>query len=121
MKQSILIALALASMATMSVRAAEGSRSNTLTAREKADGWKLLFDGKTLNGWHNFKKEGVRPGWQVKDGTLACVDPHNAGDIVTTDKFDWFELQLDYNISSGGNSGIMFHVTDEGSAAWASG
>ena len=60
-------------------------------------------------------------GWQVKDGALACIDPHNAGDIVTSNKFDWFELQIDYNISEGGNSGIMFHVTDEGGAVWATG
>jgi len=99
---------------------ADGS-ANTLTDAEKAAGWKLLFDGQDLNGWHNFKREGVRAGWQVKDGTLACVDPHNAGDIVTTEKFGWFELQIDYNISEGGNSGIMYHVTDQGGAAWATG
>jgi hypothetical protein len=63
----------------------------------------------------------IRPGWQIQDGTLACVDPHQAGDIVTTDKFDWFELQLDYNISVAGNSGIMYHVTDAGNAVWATG
>ena len=68
-----------------------------------------------------FKRDNVRPGWQVKDGTLACVDPHNAGDIVTADKYDWFELSLDYNISEGGNSGIMFHVTNDGGAIWATG
>lgn len=94
---------------------------NTLSAQEKSQGWKLLFDGSTLNGWHNFKREGVRPGWQVKDGSLVCVDPHDAGDIVTTDKYGWFELQLDYNISEGGNSGIMFHVTDEANNAWGTG
>jgi hypothetical protein len=94
---------------------------NTLTRAEKAAGWKLLFNGENLAGWHNFKKDGVRPGWQVKDGALVCVDPHNAGDIVTTNKFDWFELQLDYNISEGGNSGIIFHVTEDGGAAWATG
>ena len=94
---------------------------NTLTEREKAEGWRLLFDGKDFNGWHNFRQEGVRPGWQVKDGDLVCADPHEAGDIVTDDKFDWFELQLDYNISIAGNSGIMFHVTDEGRAVWATG
>jgi hypothetical protein len=63
----------------------------------------------------------VRPGWQVKDGALVCADPHNAGDIVTTEKFGAFELQLDYNISEGGNSGIIFHVTDDGDKAWATG
>jgi hypothetical protein len=96
-------------------------KNNVLSEAEKKAGWKLLFNGNDLAGWHNFKKEGIRPGWQVKDGSLACIDPHDAGDIVTTDKFDWFELQLDYNISEGGNSGIMFHVTEQGGAAWATG
>ncbi len=97
------------------------NKQNELSDSEKAQGWRSLFNGKDLTGWHNFKREGVKPGWQVKDGALACVDPHNAGDIVTSDQFDSFELQLDYNISEGGNSGIMYHVTDEGGAAWATG
>ena len=121
MKHPLLLALVLTATAALRLTAADDSKINSLTTEEKAAGWRLLFDGKTFDGWHNFKKEGVRPGWQVKDGSIACVDPHNAGDIVTTDKFDWFELQLDYNISEGGNSGIMFHVTDEGGAAWATG
>ena len=94
---------------------------NTLTASEKKAGWKLLFDGNSLDGWRNFKSTGVKPGWQVRAGTLFCVDPHNADDIVTVDKYGAFELQLDYNISPGGNSGIMFHVTDEGDSAWHTG
>src|ERR1022692_1747390 len=121
MKRLTLIALALATTATLRLVAADDSNSNTLTAEEKAAGWRLLFDGKDFDGWHNFKREGVRSGWQVKDGALVCVDPHNAGDIVTTDKFGAFELQLDYNISEGGNSGIIFHVTDDGGAVWATG
>ena len=107
--------------ATLRLAGGGGAQLNALSDAEKAAGWKLLFNGQDLSGWHNFKRDGVRPGWQVKDGALACIDPHNAGDIVTSDKFDWFELELDYNISEGGNSGIMFHVTDEGDAAWASG
>jgi hypothetical protein len=121
MKQLFLTALILAALATPCLNAADAAQFNTLTGAEKAAGWKLLFDGKDLSGWHNFKREGVRPGWQVKDGALVCVDPHNAGDLVTTEQFDSFELQLDYNISEGGNSGIMYHVTDEGNAAWATG
>ena len=110
--------LAFAVTASAGLNAAD---SNTLTAEEKAAGWQLLFNGTDFTGWHNFKMTGVRPGWQVKDGTLLCADPHNAGDIVTADQFEWFELQLDYNISEAGNSGIMFHVTDEGSHVWATG
>ena len=120
MKRLFLIALTLILMSALRLAAADNS-NNTLTDAEKAAGWKLLFNGNDLTGWHNFKRDGVRAGWQVKNGALACVDPHNAGDIVTADQFDSFELQLDYNISEGGNSGIMFHVTDEGGAAWATG
>ena len=111
----------LFSVALQLTHAADEVQPNTLTAAEKAAGWKLLFDGQGFSGWHNFKQGGVRPGWQVKEGALICVDPHNAGDLVTPDKFAWFELQLDYNISEGGNSGIIFHVTDEGGAVWATG
>lgn len=114
----ILVAL----LALTSVPAARAAAEpNTLTEAEKAAGWKLLFDGKSLSGWHNFKKEGVRPGWQVKDGALVCVDPHDAGDIVSPEEYTWFELELEYNIAEGGNSGIMYHVSDEGGAAWATG
>jgi hypothetical protein len=94
---------------------------NELTPAEKSQGWQLLFNGKDFSGWHNFKHDGVRPGWQIKDGALVCADPHNAGDIVTSNKFDWFELQLDYSISEAGNSGVMYHVTDDGPAVWATG
>lgn len=118
MKSTILLGLTL-SIAAAPIALAE--EHNVLTHQEKADGWQLLFDGKDFNGWHNFRREGVRPGWEVKDGALVCADPKEAGDIVTSNKFEWFELQLDYNISDGGNSGIMFHVTDAGGAVWATG
>ncbi len=100
---------------------ATATAPNTLSPDEEKAGWKLLFDGKSLDGWHSFKSPAVRPGWKVLEGTLACVDPHNAGDICTNDPHGSFELQLDYNISVGGNSGIMYHVTDKGGAAWATG
>jgi hypothetical protein len=94
---------------------------NTLSDAEKAPGWKLLFDGKTTDGWHSFKRDNVRPGWKVENGTLACVDPRNAGDLCTNDKYSWFELSLEYNISHAGNSGILYHVTDDGNATWQTG
>jgi hypothetical protein len=101
---------------------AAGPKSvNRLTPAEQKAGWKLLFDGKSFDGWHNFKRKGVRAGWQVKDGAMVCADPHNAGDLVTTGKYDWFELSLEYNIAVGGNSGIMVHVTNDGGAIWATG
>ncbi len=95
--------------------------ANTLTADEAQAGWKLLFDGKTTAGWKNFKSDTINSGWKVVDGTLKSVDPHNAGDILTTDKYEWFELKLDYNLEKGQNSGVMFHVADEGEATWQTG
>ena len=121
MKPTLLSVIAVSLLALTPLSQAADSHINSLSKKETAAGWKLLFDGKTLNGWHNFKTTGVRAGWQVKDGTLACVDPHNAGDILTAEKFDSFELSLEFNISTGGNSGIMYHVIEEGGAAWASG
>ena len=121
MKNIRAFALLFALIATTRFAVAEDANINTLTDAEKAAGWKLLFDGKTFDGWHNFKQDGIRDGWQIKDGALVCVDPHKAGDIVTTEKFGWFELQLDYNIAVAGNSGIMFHVTNQGDHVWATG
>ncbi len=111
-----------ASMAQrIATETAEAAKANTLSEEEQKAGWKLLFDGKSLDGWHSFTMPSVRPGWQVRDGILTCADPRNAGDLCTNDRYDWFELQIDYNISPAGNSGIMCHVTDEGRAAWATG
>ena len=126
MKLRLLSTIAISVLLTSCRSAGPGdppakSKTNALTAREKAAGWQLLFDGNTFEGWHNFKSDDIRPGWQIKDGVMTCVDPHNAGDICTKDQFGWFELQLDYNISEGGNSGIMYHVTDGGRAVWATG
>lgn len=100
---------------------AAAQSQNRLTAAEKRAGWELLFDGKSLDGWRNFKSETIRPGWIVEKGTLKCHDPKNAGDLITTKQYDWFELQLEYNISPAGNSGLMYHVTDKGGATWATG
>lgn len=124
MKNTLLIAVAASALAFTGCAthcSTAPAQPNTLTSAEKAAGWQLLFDGNDFNGWHNFKHDGIRAGWQIKDGALTCVDPHNAGDIVSAGKYDWFELQLDYNISEGGNSGIMYHVTDDGGAIWATG
>lgn len=119
MKRHVLLSLAIATL-SLGFNAARAA-DNTLTDAEKAAGWKLIFDGKSLGGWSNFKKSTIKPGWQVKDGTLACVDPHNAGDIVTAEKFGAFELQLDFKMAQGANSGIIYHVAEEGGAVWATG
>lgn len=94
---------------------------NTLTVEEIHSGWKLMFDGKTTKGWHNFTQKSISDGWQVKDGVLTIVDASKAGDIVSDEQYDWFEMSIDVNIGKGQNSGIMFRVLDSGEAPWHSG
>ena len=100
--------------------AALGAEPNTLTDQEKKAGFKLLFDGKTTNGWRSYQKKQINPGWQVVDGALTRAK-EGAGDIVTQDQYGAFELLIDYKISPGGNSGIMFHVTEDEATPWMTG
>ena len=79
-----------------------------LTAAEKADGWKLLFDGQSLSGWRSYKAPTPPAGWQAVNGEL--VRDGDGGDLMTVEEFNDFELRLEWKISQNGNSGIMFHV-----------
>ncbi|MFT7667797.1 MAG: hypothetical protein ACI8X5_000481 [Planctomycetota bacterium] len=81
--------------------------------------WRPLFDGATLAGWSNYGKDTVAEGWQVIDGNLTMTG--GGGDIVSDDMFGDFELQLEWNVVEGGNSGVFFYVTDGGGAVWQSG
>lgn len=81
-----------------------------LSAKEKAEGWKSLFDGKTLNGWRNYKGKGVRNGWKVENGMM--VHTKGGGDIITEEQFDNFELKLEWKVAVAGNSGIFFGVRE---------
>lgn len=85
---------------------------NTLSDAEAKAGWKLLFDGKTTSGWRNFKKPDISSGWKVEDGALVRAEK-GAGDIITDGQFDAFELVLDYKIAPAGNSGLMYHVSED--------
>lgn len=89
--------------------------SNELTAKEKKQGWHLLFDGKTTDGWHSYLKPSAGPAWEVSDGLLhlnpAIKD--GRGDIVTNDEYENFELSIDWKISEEGNSGIIFLVNED--------
>jgi 3-keto-disaccharide hydrolase len=101
-------------------REAASGAPNTLSDKEKQEGWKLLFDGKTTEGWRNYKKDSISDKWEVKDGALA-LPKGGGGDIITKDQYDSYELLLDWKISPGGNSGVMFHVTEAGGTPWMTG
>ncbi|MBL4883939.1 MAG: PQQ-dependent sugar dehydrogenase [Planctomycetaceae bacterium] len=95
-------------------------KQNTLSESDRRTGWRMLFDGKTTKGWRNYKKEGISDGWVVKNGALSRAKK-GAGDIITEEQFDSFELSLDFRISPEGNSGIMFHVTETEQRPWQTG
>lgn len=89
--------------------------NNTLTKEEKADGWQLLFDGKTTEGWRNYGKETFPGGWIIEEEALKCqgsgrgeAGAEEGGDILFNKKFSNFHLKLEWKISEGGNSGIFY-------------
>jgi hypothetical protein len=87
-----------------------------LTEAQKAEGWKILFDGQSLNGWRMFKNE-PNNSWEVIDGTLHCKpfdeEKENLrSDLITNDQYDNFELSLEWKISAQGNSGVIYRVTE---------
>jgi hypothetical protein len=84
---------------------------NTLSAQEKAQGWTLLFDGHTTSGWRGYKQQAMPAGWSVVDGTLTKSSPTD--DIVSTGKYGDFELDVEWKIGTGGNSGIFYRGTEE--------
>lgn len=92
---------------------------NTISEREKLDGWKLLWDGKTTNGWRGAKiNKFPEFGWEIKGGVLKVLssggaESRNGGDIITVDKYKNFVLTLEFNITEGANSGIKYFVDPE--------
>jgi len=93
-------------------RSAGAPAQNVLTAKEKADGWTLLFDGKTTNGWKGFAKAGFpAQGWVVEDGTIKGLGK-KGGDIITTTAYGDFEFAWDWRLSFRGNSGIKYFVDE---------
>jgi hypothetical protein len=82
-------------------------------------GWRALFDGRTTAGWRGYRRPDMPAGWEVVDGALTRSGP--GGDIVTVDQFGDFELELEWMVAPGGNSGIFYRVTEEGEAGYHTG
>jgi hypothetical protein len=96
---------------------------NTLSDQEKTAGWKLLFDGKTTDGWRAYRGKSMPDRWQVADGALVLQHKsgNSGGDVVTVGEYGNFELSLEWKIAPGGNSGIMYRVSEEQGAPYESG
>jgi hypothetical protein len=114
---------------TVSAQASEGRAPNSLTAAERADGWQLLFDGSTFQGWRGLNLPEVPHGhWVIEDGSIrkvatAAVVPDPSGrprpraDLVTEGTFEDFELVWEWRISPRGNSGLKYNVDERMSTA----
>ena len=87
----------------------------------RSSDWQILFDGSTTAAWRGYLKPDLPAGWQIVDGALTRVAP--AGDIITREQFENFELELEWRVQKGGNSGIFFKVIDDPAiqAVWHSG
>jgi len=88
---------------------------NTLTQAEADDGWVLLFDGKTSEGWRGYKKDHFPTAWQIVDNTIHMIGSgrgeagdREGGDIIYDKEFQNFTVSLEWKISEGGNSGIFY-------------
>ena len=105
---------------------------NTLTKAERAAGWRLLFDGKTLNGWRGLGRDHVPVGlWVIEEGLIKKVNtgnvqklpdgrPVEGGDLMTIETFDNFDLTFEWKINKAGNSGLKYNVSEEMSQTYGS-
>ncbi|MHC5003374.1 MAG: 3-keto-disaccharide hydrolase, partial [Planctomycetota bacterium] len=94
----------------------------TLTPAERAAGWMMLFDGTSTDAWRGYRKAGFPArGWVVEDGCLRVKAGGGGGDIITKQLFEDFELVLEWKAAKGGNSGIMYRVTERYGSPWQTG
>ena len=83
---------------------------NTLTDAQREAGWRLLFDGRSLEGWRGYNLDGMPGGWAVEDGMLTRVGA--GGDIITKAQFTDFELAIEWRVELGGNSGVFYRAVE---------
>ena len=122
MANGVVVAALAAVLQTMPPAAA---RPNELTAAERATGWRLLFDGRTLIGWRGLGYDSVPTAhWKVADGAiekiasgnvpkLADGQPAHGGDLMTVDSFGDFELAFEWKVAPGANSGVKYNVSEQ--------
>lgn len=105
----------------------DSAAANTLTAEEEGNGWKLLFNGRNLDGWRTFKNKPA-DSWTVDSasGTIHCLGSKTdksdkRADLITNDEFENFELSVDWKLAPQGNSGILYMVNEDHEASYKSG
>ena len=125
MRSTALLMGCLAVVTGLAITAgAQAPADNTLTAAEQKAGWKLLFDGKTLDQWRNYKGTDAGTNWTIVDGAITLTTPRRAVDLITKAEFIDFEFSFDWQLAPAppaGNSGVMFYVIEQGDATYFSG
>jgi hypothetical protein len=91
----------------------------SLTAKETAEGWKLLFDGKSLAGWRSYKSVTPPSGWRAINGEL--VRDGDGGDLMTVDQYGNFDMRFEWKITENGNSGIIYRIATTEEFPWQTG
>jgi len=106
--------------------AEDTTQMETKAVPEPEDEWSSLFDGETLDGWKRYNADETGPLWSVDDGAILCDGTglgegsgEMGGSLITKEKFGNFELELEWKISEGGNSGILYHVVEKPEYAYA--
>ncbi|MDH6357891.1 DUF1080 domain-containing protein [Parabacteroides sp. PF5-9] len=92
------------------------SSTNVLADSEKANGWISLFDGKSGNGWHGYNQTGIPECWAIEDGSLTMNmegGGENTQDLITNKAYKSFVLSLEYKMTKGANSGVLFQVKED--------
>jgi hypothetical protein len=112
MKKLISVA-ALAFVVLFIGKTVSSQELNTLSKKEVKQGWELLFDGQSMDKWRCYKLDKVQ-GWLIEDGTMTALGlpEGKGGDIITKEKYQDFELYLEWKVAQNSNSGIFFHVVE---------
>ena len=93
--------------------ALHAQQPNQLTAQEKKDGWRLLFDGTSFQGWHNAAGSKDFPGWSIDDGAIHSLSrPSIREDLFTNDDYSDFELSFEWRVAPKANSGVKYRIQD---------
>ncbi|MDR0698627.1 MAG: DUF1080 domain-containing protein [Tannerella sp.] len=115
MKRGILFLMLCTFISSVFVSA----QNNTLTQKEKGEGWKLLFDGKNFDGWRKCNATGMAANWEISEEAMKVKRGEKAGSgqggdiLFAGEKFSDFELSIEWKIEKGGNSGIFYYVVEE--------
>ena len=125
MKKELLFFIAAITALFISCSSSKNVAENTLSHKESAQGYQLLFDGKTMDGWRTYQNASDAS-WAVGNGTLHCKgSAANYGavtaDLMTKNQYENFDFSVDWKISPKGNSGILYMVTEENPYSFQSG